>query len=97
MTVLPLALIEGASEAVGVGPRLKDVGAVGDAVEQRLAEAGVGDDLGPLGEGQIGGQDHGGFLGAFGDHLEQELRADLGQLLNVNYFCRRRRLDLPIG
>ena len=36
MTVLPFALIKGASEAVGVGPRFEDVGAVGDAVEQRV-------------------------------------------------------------
>jgi hypothetical protein len=55
------------------------VGAVGDPVEQRLAEAGVRDDLGPLGEREVGGQDHGGFLSALGDHLEQELGADLGE------------------
>ena len=79
MAVLPLALVEGPTEAIGVGARFEDVGTVGDAVEQRFAEAGVGDDLGPLGERQIGGQDHGRLLGPFGDHLEQELGADLGE------------------
>src|SRR3712207_9470313 len=63
----------------GVGAGLEDVGAVGDAVEQGFAEPGVRDDLGPLGERQVGGQDDGGFFGALRDHLEQELGADLGE------------------
>jgi hypothetical protein len=50
-----------------------------DQVEERLAQASVGDDLGPFGERQVGCKDHGCLLGSLGDHLEEELGADLGQ------------------
>jgi len=36
MAALPLALVERASEAVGVGAGFQDVGTVSNAVEQRL-------------------------------------------------------------
>ena len=53
--------------------------AIGDAIEQRLAQPGVGDHLGPFGEGQVGGQDDGGFFGPFGHDLKQEFGTDFGQ------------------
>jgi hypothetical protein len=56
------------------GPRA----AVSDAVDQRLAQPGVGNHLGPFRERQVGGDDHGGLLGPFGDDLGEELRANLG-------------------
>jgi hypothetical protein len=42
-----------------------------------LHSPGFGDHLGPFGEGQVGRQDHGGHLGAFGDDLEAELGSQL--------------------
>src|SRR2546422_5431826 len=78
LSLAGLALRQGAPEAEGLGAGLDDVGAVGDAVEQCLAEPGVGDDLGPLRERQVGRQDDRGPLGPLGDDLEQELGADLG-------------------
>ena len=69
----------GAAEAIGIGSGFDDVGAVGDPVEQRLAQPGIGEDLGPLRERQVGGDDDRRPLGPFGDHLEQELRARVGQ------------------
>jgi hypothetical protein len=53
--------------------------AIGDAIDECLAEPGVGDHLGPFGEGQVGGQDDGGFFGPFGHHLEQEFSAHFSQ------------------
>ncbi len=55
-----------------------DVSAIRDPVQQRLAEAGIGDHLGPLGKGQVGGQDDGGLFGSLGDDLKEELGAKLG-------------------
>ena len=36
-------------------------------------------DSSPFGEGQVRRYYYGGSLGAFGDHLEQELRSDVGE------------------
>jgi hypothetical protein len=55
------------------------VGTIGDAVEQRLAEAVVGEDRRPLGERQVGDDDDGSLLGAIGDDLEEHLGSDVGQ------------------
>ena len=44
-----------------------------------LHRLGVGNHRGPFGERQIGGDDYGRLLGAFGDNLEQKLGAHLGQ------------------
>jgi hypothetical protein len=52
---------------------------VGEPIEHCLAEPCVGEDLGPLGEGQVGGDDDGGLLGSLCDDLEQQLGGDLGQ------------------
>jgi hypothetical protein len=53
------------------------VGLVGQAIEHGLAEPGDGEDLWPLGEGQVGGHDEGSPFGAFGDDLEEQLCGDL--------------------
>jgi len=59
-----------------------------DAIEQRFTEPGIGNRLGPFREGQIGGDDDRGLLGAFSNHLEQELSANLGQRY-VTHFIER--------
>src|SRR5438445_13835247 len=46
MAALALALLQRPPEAVRLGAGLEDVGAIGDPVEQRLAEPRVRDDLG---------------------------------------------------
>src|SRR6202047_3804829 len=79
LRVFALALLQGTAEAVGLRSGLDDIRAVSDAVDQRLTEPGVGNHLGPFRERQIGGDDHGGLLGPFGDYLEQELRNELRQ------------------
>jgi len=53
---------------------------VGEPVEHGLAEPGVGKDLRPLGEGQVGGDDHGGLFRPLGDDLEEQFGG---------HFCQR--------
>ena len=55
------------------------MGAVGDSVEQSLAESGVFEHLSPLGERKIGGHDDRGSFGAFRNHLKQQLRSHIRQ------------------
>src|SRR5215211_7459299 len=52
------AKFERAAEAVRIGAGFDDVGAVGDAIEQRLAKPRVRNDLRPFGERQIRRQQH---------------------------------------
>ncbi len=53
----------GAAEPLGLRAGVDDVGAIGEVVDQGLAQALVGDDLSPFGERQVGGDDHRRFLG----------------------------------
>ena len=69
------AFLDGSPEAEAFGSGFDDVRPVGDAIQKRLAEPGVGYHLSPFGKGQVRGQDDGGLLGSLGDDLEQELRA----------------------
>ena len=63
------------AQPVGLGAGLDDVGFEGDPVHDRGAEPGVGEGAGPFGErGVRRDRDRGAFL-AFGEHLEQQLRA----------------------
>jgi hypothetical protein len=59
--------------------RLDNVCPIGDAVEQRLAQPRIGNDLGPFRERQVSGHDHCRLFGPFRDHLEQELGPNFGQ------------------
>ena len=52
---------------------------VGEAIEHGLAEPCVREDLGPLEEGQVGGDDDSGLLGSLGDDLEERLSCHFGQ------------------
>src|SRR4051794_6597333 len=73
------ALLEAMAEAPALGAGVDDVGLVGDAVDDGLGETGVGEDLGPFAEGQVGGDDQAAAFVAFGDDLEDELGSALGQ------------------
>ena len=65
----------GVGEAVGVGAGFDDGGVVGEAVDDRGAQAGVGEGVGPGGEGLVGRDRDGVLLLAFGEDLEQQFGA----------------------
>ena len=77
--VLLSSMRQSPAKTIRLAAGLDDVRPIRDPVQQGFAEPSIGDHLGPLGEGQIGGQDHGGLFGAFRNHLEQELRAHFGE------------------
>ena len=60
-----------------MGSGLDDVSSGGDAIEDGLSEPGVGDHLGLLGEGQVGGQDDRGLLRSLSNEPEEELGAEV--------------------
>ena len=67
------------AEAPGLGAGVDDVGAVGEAVDDGLGQPGVGEDLGPLAERQVGGDDQRAAFVALGEDLEDELGGAVGQ------------------
>ena len=67
------------AEAPGLGAGVDDVCAVGEAVDDGFGESGVGEDLGPFAEGQVGGDDQAAAFVAFGEDLEDELGGAVGQ------------------
>jgi hypothetical protein len=77
------APLAAASKAVTEAPRLRagldDVGAMGEPLDDRLGEPWIGEHLGPLAEGQVGGHDQRAAFVALGDDLEDELGGALGQ------------------
>jgi hypothetical protein len=75
----PLLLGESVFEAPGLAAGLDDVGAVGEPVDDCFGEARVGEDSGPLAEGEVGRDDQRGALVAFGDDLEDELGRAFGE------------------
>ena len=62
-------------EAVGVCAGFDDGGVVGEAVDDCCAQAGVGEGVGPGGEGLVGGDRDGVLLLSFGEDLEQQFGA----------------------
>ena len=76
---------------------LKDVGVVGEAVEERVGQALCSEYLGPLIEGNIGGHQGGGSLIALAEDLEEKLGPCFGKaarssahpsgFLTVEYLC----------
>ena len=56
-------------EAITVRARLYNRGPVSNPIQERLAQPGVGKDLCPFREWQIGGNDQGSPLGSFADDL----------------------------
>src|SRR3954453_21673951 len=76
----PGALVaEAVVEAPGLSAGVDDVRAVGEAVNDGLGEPGVGEDLGPLAEGRVGGDDKRSAFVALGEDLEDELGGAVGQ------------------
>src|SRR3954468_5499027 len=73
------ALLEAVAEAPALGAGVDDVGLVGDAVNDGLGQAGVGEDLGPFAEREVGGDDQAAAFVAFGDDLKDELGGARGQ------------------
>ena len=70
---------ESVVEAPGFGAGVDDVGSVGEPVNDRLGEAGVGEDFRPFAEGEVGGHDQAAAFVAFGEDLEDELGGAVGQ------------------
>ena len=66
-------------EAITVRARLYNRRPVSNAIQERLAQPGVGKDLCPFREWQIGGNDQSRSLGSFADDLKHQLRADLSE------------------
>ena len=67
------------SEQVAGAFDLDDNGVMQQAVEQGGDNDRIAEHFGPFGEGSIGGQDHGGFLVACADQLEEQVGAFFGQ------------------
>jgi hypothetical protein len=72
------AFLGGSAEAEAVGAGFDGVRPIGDAIQQRLTQASVGNRLSPLEKGQCRGQDDGCLFGTLGDDLEEELRSEVG-------------------
>ena len=61
--------------AKGIATRCEDMGAVGQAVEQRRGELLVAEHFDPLGEGQVSRDDGGTALVTLRQQIEQQLAA----------------------
>jgi len=68
----------GISEPVALALGLDDPAPVGEPVERCPSEPFGSEDLGPGLEGQVGGDDEAGPLVGGGDHVKEQLGADLG-------------------
>ena len=66
-------------EAVALSVHLQDVNAVSEAVQQGAGQPLRAEDLGPLVEGQIGGDQYRPSLVSLAEDLEEELSAGLGE------------------
>src|SRR3954470_14429735 len=82
---------EAVAEAPGLGAGVDDVRAVGEAVDDGFGESGVGEDLGPFAEREVGGDDQAAAFVALREDLEDELGGTVGQgevaeLVNDNEF-----------
>ena len=66
-------------EAVAVAVHLQDMDVVGEPVQQRAGEAFRSEHLGPLVEGQVGGDQDGAPLVALAEDLEEQFRSGGGQ------------------
>ena len=68
-------------EAVALAVNLQDVNAVSEAVQQGAGQPLRAEDLGPLVEGQVGGDQDRPSLVSLAEDLEEDLRAGLNQSL----------------
>jgi len=83
-------------EAVAGGTGLDDGGVVGEPVDDRGAQAGVGEGLGPAAEGFVGRDCDGGLLFAFGEDLEEEFGATPVEL-EVAQFIQTEQVDPAVA
>ena len=72
-------IVVSAFESPTVIAGLDDVTVVSQPVEQRGGHLGVAEHTGPLAEGKVGRDDHGGSLVEPADEVEQKLAAGLGE------------------
>src|ERR1039458_7436515 len=72
-------LPQGSTEAIRLRACLDDVCLIGEPIEHGLTEPGVGEDLGPLREGHVGGHYYGGRLSPLGDYLEEQFGCAFGK------------------
>jgi hypothetical protein len=86
----------GAAEAVAVVAGLDDVGVEGEPVNDGGDEAGVGDDVAPFAEWQVGGDGDRVFLFAFGDDLEQQFGA-AGVELDVAELVEAEQIEASVA
>jgi len=63
----------------GIVSRFDDLAVMGDAVEQGGGHLLVAEDLGPLPEGEIGGDDDRSLLVELGDQVKEQLAGVLGE------------------
>jgi hypothetical protein len=66
-------------ESITVKARPNNRRPISNPIQERLAQPGVGKDLCPFLEWQIGGNDRSRSLGSFADDLKHQLRADLSE------------------
>ncbi len=74
-----LPLLQALAEAITLSLELQDVAAMGKAVQQGAGQAGGAKHLGPLGEGEIGGDDERSPQVLLADEGEQHLGAPLAE------------------
>ena len=73
--VLSASVLEAPAGVAG----LDDVAVVGQAVEHGGGHLGVAEHLGPIGEGEVGGDQQRGVLVELADQMEQQLPAGLAE------------------
>jgi len=80
--------------------RLNDVRSVGQAIQQGLAEPGIGEHLGPFREREVGRNDHRGFFCTLRDHRKQQFRpqfrqGDIAQFIDTDQIVARPTRNRP--
>ena len=74
-----LPFLERATESLGLRCRFQDMGTIGDAIQQCLAETDIVEDLRPFRKWKIGGHDDRRAFGSIGDDLKQQFGPNVGQ------------------
>ena len=87
--VPPFAALLGLLEAIGRPLDGDDLGVVHQAIDQRDDTGGVGEDLAPLGEGAVGGNQGGLLFVAAADEFEQQVgvAVGVGQVADLIELC----------
>jgi hypothetical protein len=64
--------LDSASEAIGVGAGLDDMGAIGDTIKKCFAQSRIGKHGRPFRKRKVGGDENRGLLCSLGNHLKQK-------------------------